>query len=62
MLKEMNKTIAKFFVSIDFDLYYTKPDSPNGGLFEDGNLFVRKQLEDREGGLIKSVWYSWNLM
>ena len=39
MLAQMSRTIAEFFVFVDFDTYSTEPDRHNGG------LFLRKQLE-----------------
>ena len=66
ILAQSRKKITKFFVFIDFHLYYTEPDSSHGGLFEGGSLFVRKQLKGgaysmggvfNGGGLIKSLWY-----
>ena len=51
MLPQMHKTIAECVAFIDFDLQYTKADSPHGGSFEGGGLFVRKQLKG--GGFFK---------
>ena len=55
------KAVADFFVFVDFNLYYTEPDSPHGGLFESGSLFVRKRFEGEvsleRGGLIESLRY-----
>ena len=53
MLTQMNKAIAEFFGFVDSELYYTESGSPNGGVFQDGGLFVRKLLED--WGLIESL-------
>ena len=49
ILAQMSKTIAENFVFIDFDLYYTEPDSSHGSSFEGGGLCVRKQL--KRGGI-----------
>ena len=55
MLAHIRKTIAEFFVFVDFHLYFTKPDGPHGG------LFVWKPLEGgglcEEGGLLESLGY-----
>ena len=59
MLAQSRKTIAEFFVFVDFHLYDTNQDSPNGGVLESGCLFVRKQLE---GGLIESLRYFMQLL
>ena len=66
----MSQTIAEFFAFVDFDLYYTEPGSPHGGLLKGRTLFVGKQLEGgaysrrgliNGGGLIESLRYAqWN--
>ena len=45
MSAQIRKAIAEIFVYVDFHLYYTEPDSPHGGLFKVGGLFIRKQLK-----------------
>ena len=37
--------IAEFFVFVDFNLYYSKSDSPHGGLFKIWGIFAIKQLK-----------------
>ena len=48
MSAEIRKTIAEFFVFVDFHLCCTEPDSPHRGVFEGGGLFVRTQFEGGE--------------
>ena len=59
MLAQIRKTIAGFFVFVDFLSYYTEPDIPHGRSFEGWGVFVRKQLEGgglfEGGGLIESL-------
>ena len=45
MFAQSRKTIAAFFVLIDFHSYCTEPDSSHGVLFKGGASFVRKQLK-----------------
>ena len=37
--------IAEFFVFVDFNLYYSKSDSPHGGVFKIWGIFAIKQLK-----------------
>ena len=44
MLAQMSKTIAEFFVFVDFYLNYTEPDSPHGDLSEGGAYLSESTL------------------
>ena len=43
----MSKTIAEFFVFVDFDLYYTESGSPHWGLFEGGAYLLESSSRVR---------------